>query len=100
MPMAEPGAKPRRTPRSTSRCSHAGGARVPLRGLGTPDVTCPGVVTTGAADRRRVAEAFGAYVPEDRRSSTTDPGPRVRGRAAVLFADVSGFTALTVRLVA
>jgi len=46
-----------------------------------------------------VAEAFGAYVPEDRRVPRSDPGPRWRGRGSVLFADVSGFTALTVRLV-
>lgn len=54
----------------------------------------------GAASRAIVAEAFGAYVPEDRRWERSDPGPRGRGRGAVLFADVSGFTALTARLVA
>lgn len=47
-----------------------------------------------------MAEALGAYVPEDRRVQRSDPGPRVRGRGSVLFADVSGFTALTARLVA
>ena len=47
-----------------------------------------------------MTEVLGAYVPEDRRRVGTDPGPRRRERGSVLFADVSGFTALTVRLVA
>ncbi len=53
-----------------------------------------------AARPYEAAEALGAYAPEDRRHPRSDPGPRSRTRGAVLFADVSGFTALTIRLVA
>ncbi len=51
------------------------------------------------AGATNVAEAFGTYAPEDRRFGPHVPGSQ-RLDGSVLFADVSGFTALTVKLVA
>lgn len=45
-----------------------------------------------------MAEVFGTYAPEDRRGGPFAPEPQ-RTDGSVLFADVSGFTALTVKLV-
>lgn len=45
-----------------------------------------------------MAEVFGTYAPEDRRGGPFASDPQ-RTNGSVLFADVSGFTALTVKLV-